>query len=114
MIGKIRCYSVRLQSLRSISDKAFLAKGFDGSEAIIPKSQVLCPDDDVQKSEAYWISAWILEKKELQYSTKKEGWFNPLSYRIEPVITTVVERHIPERIEPKNISPDDSLVKNPI
>lgn len=47
---------------------------FDGSEALIPTSQYFGQDYDVSKSEAHWISAWILEKKELQYSTKK--WTN--------------------------------------
>lgn len=38
---KVLCYSVRLSSLTSISEKAYKAVAFDGSEAIIPKSQVL-------------------------------------------------------------------------
>ena len=59
---KTKCYSVRLQSLVSMSDKAYKATSFDGSEAILPKSQVFGVDYDVQKSEAYWISSWILEE----------------------------------------------------
>lgn len=73
--GKRKYYSVRLESLIDISDKAYKAIAFDGSEAIIPKSQVYGPDLEVEKSEAFWISAWILEQKELQYSTKKVRWF---------------------------------------
>lgn len=57
---KVLCYSVRLKSLTSISEKAYKAVSFDGSEAILPKSQVLAQDYDVQKSEAYWISKWLL------------------------------------------------------
>ena len=38
---KVLSYSVRLSSLTSISEKAYKAVAFDGSEAIIPKSQVL-------------------------------------------------------------------------
>ena len=71
---KVLCYSVRLSSLTSISEKAYKAVAFDGSEAIIPKSQVLGQDYDVSKSEAYWISEWILRQKDLQYSGKKEDW----------------------------------------
>ena len=109
---KTKCYSVRLQSLVSISDKAYKATAFDGSTAIIPKSQVFGSDYDVQKSEAYWVSCWILEQKEgFQYSDKKIGWFNPDTYRIEPNITTIVEHHVPERIEPKKIQPDANLIK---
>ena len=109
---KTKCYSVRLQSLVSISDKAYKATAFDGSTAILPKSQVFGVDYDVQKSEAYWIGAWILEQKEgFQYSEKKIGWFNPDTHRVEPNITTIVEHHVPERIEPKEIQPDKNLIK---
>ncbi len=73
---KVKCHSVRLQSLVSISDQAYKATGFDGSSDIIPKSQVYGPDYEVLKSEAYWIAAWILEKKNIQHSTKKTMWFN--------------------------------------
>lgn len=72
---KTKCYSVRLESLVSISDRAYKATAFDGSEDIIPKSQVFGQDWEVTKSEAYWISAWILEKKSIQYSSKKVKWF---------------------------------------
>lgn len=75
---KIRCCSVRLKSLVSISDRAYKATSFDGSEAIIPKSMVFDQDYEVLKSEAYWIAEFILEKEDckIQYSTKKVKWFN--------------------------------------
>ena len=44
----------------SISPKAYKAVSFDGSSDIIPASQVFGQDHDVSKSDAYWISAWIL------------------------------------------------------
>lgn len=75
-IMKVKCFSVRLQTLYEISEKAFRAVAFDGSTAIIPKSQVFGRDCEVQKSDAYWISAWILEQKEIQYSNKKVKWFS--------------------------------------
>ena len=101
-----------MQSLVSISDKAYKATAFDGSTAILPKTQVFGTDYDVIKSEAYWISTWILEQKEgFQYSNKKIGWFNPDTHRIEPNITTIVEHHVPERIEPIIINPDKLLLK---
>ncbi len=96
---KVLCYSVRLSSLTSISEKAYKAVAFDGSEAIIPKSQVLGQDYDVSKSEAYWISEWILRQKDLQYSGKKEAWFDKDTGKMLPTYT--VEKHIPEKIEPK-------------
>lgn len=70
------CYSVRLESLVRISDKAFKATAFDGSSDIIPASQVFGRDYEVMKSDAWWISAWILGKKSIQYSGKKQAWFD--------------------------------------
>lgn len=58
---KTKCYSVRLQSLFSISDKAYKATAFDGSSDVLPASQVFGQDYDVQKSDAYWIAAWIMK-----------------------------------------------------
>jgi len=98
---KTKCYSVRLESLVSISDKAYKAIAFNGSEAIIPKSQVYGRDLDMIKSEAYWITAWILEKKNLQYSTKKQAWFYTDTGKRAPEIT--VTRHIPKKINKKVI-----------
>ena len=94
---KTNCYSVRLVSLVSISNKAYRAIAFDGSEAIIPKSQVFGSDYGVQKSNAYWIGAWILGKKSLQYSTKKEAWFDSETGKMMP--TYKIEKHIPEKKE---------------
>ena len=96
---KIKCYSVRLESLVSISDKAFKATAFDGSSCILPKSQVFAPDYEVNKSEAYWISAWILEKKPIQYSFKKSGWFNEHGVRLDDV---KVKHHQPLKKSPVN------------
>lgn len=97
---KTKCYSVRLESLVSISERAFKATAFDGSEAIIPKSQVFGQDFDVQKSDAYWISAWILSKKNLQYSTKKEGVFDLKKNKIERKFDVEIEFHRPKIINP--------------
>lgn len=100
---KTKVLSVRLKSLIRISDKAYKATAFDGSTAIIPISQVFGVDFDVQKSEAYWISEWILEKKELQYSDKKIAWYNSDTRKLEPHI--IIEHHKPEPKEAINIEP---------
>jgi hypothetical protein len=105
---KTKCYSVRLASLVSISDKAYKATAFDGSTAVLPKSQVYGQDYDVQKSEAHWIAAWILEKKELQYSTKKEAWFDE-NGEMQP--TYHVEHHKPEKLSPVKDNRHDSLTR---
>jgi hypothetical protein len=96
MASKVKCYSVRLASLTRISDKCYKATGFDGSEDLIPASQVFGPDYEVQKCDAYFISAWILEKKNLQYSDKKERWFDSDSGDMLPTYT--VEHHKPEKV----------------
>lgn len=93
---KTKCYSIRLQSLSSISDKAYKATAFDGSEAIIPKSQVFGQDHEVKKSDAYWVSAWILEQKDIQYSNKKTAYFDKDSGEMLPNIT--YKKHIPSKI----------------
>ena len=56
------------------------------------------PDYEVQKSEAYWISAWILEKKSIQYSSKKQAWFDENGNRL-PDYT--IDHHTPEKREAK-------------
>lgn len=104
---RVKCYSVRLESLVSISDKAFKAVCFDGSTDIIPKSQIFGQDMDVTKSDAWWISAWILEKKNIQYSCKKVSMFDSDSMRMLPDIS--VEKHKPERIIPVNDNSIESL-----
>ena len=96
---KILCTSIRVESLISISDKAFKVRSFDGREDIIPKSCVLGRDYEVQKSEAYWIAAWILNKKNILYSNKKQCWFNENG---EKIPTTTYERHLPTKEEPIN------------
>jgi hypothetical protein len=109
-MSKVKCYSVRLESLISISEKAYKATAFDGTTAIIPKSQVFGQDYDVQKSDAYWISSWILEQKELQYSSKKESWFEKeLSHASNEGVE--IERHIPEEKEALEVEPIAELVK---
>ncbi len=95
---RVLCYSVRLSSLTRISDKCMRGTAFDGSEALIPTSQIFGQDYDVTKSEAYWISAWILEQKTLQYSAKKEAWFDSITRKKLP--TYIIEKHKPKAVKP--------------
>jgi len=88
------CYSVRLKSLHSISEKAVKAVAYDGSEAILPKSHVFGVDYEVERSDAWWISAWILERKSLQYSRRKSRWFDENGNQLPDV---TVEKHKPEK-----------------
>jgi hypothetical protein len=103
---KVKCYSVRLESLVSISDKAYKAVAFDGSSDIIPKSCVFGPDNEVQKCEAFWISVWILEKKSLQYSEKKSRWFDKDTHEQLPDYYVEVHRPIKQAPVSDNSIPD--------
>ena len=105
-----KCYSVRLQSLISISEKCYKAVAFDGSEALIPKSQVYGQDWDVQKSEAYWISEWILDRLEIQFSRKKWTLFSKSGKNIGQV---TYEHHKPKKLDSSKINHDESLTRTP-
>ena len=104
---KVHCYSVRLSSLTRISDKCMLATAFDGSEALIPNSQIFGQDYSVNKSEAHWISAWILDKKDIQYSSKKEAWFDSESRKMVPHF--VFTKKTPAKIEFTEVQPIKEL-----
>lgn len=108
---KVKCYSVRLEHLVSVSDKCYKATAFDGSEAFIPKSQVYGQDYEVQKSDAYWVASWFLEKDDvrLQYSSKKEGWFDKDTGRRLP--SYHIEKHVPTKIDAIVTQPAPELVK---
>jgi len=108
-MSKVKCYSVRLESLTRISDRCYKARSFDGSEDLIPMSQVMGNDNDVQKSDAYWISAWFLEKKNIQYSTKKEAWFDSESGRMLPTFT--VEKHVPKKLKTTKTKAHADLIR---
>ena len=98
---RVKCYSVRLASLDPVSRLAYKAVAYDGSSDIIPASQVYGQDHEVVKSDA-----WILEKKNLQYSRKKSATFDKETRRRIPEI--IVEKHHPGHVQPveDNIIPD--------
>ena len=103
------CYSVKLESMTPISPKCYKAVAYDGSEALIPASQYFGEDYDKLKSNAHWISDWILSKKDLQYSSKKEAWFDRDTGKMLPKYT--FEKHVPTKIENKKVKPDESLTR---
>lgn len=105
---KTLCSSVRLESLTQISEKAFRARSYDGSEDIIPKSCVFGRDFEVEKSEACWIASWILPKKKIQYSTKKQRWFDENGKMLP---TYKVEHHTPHSISPVADNAIEDLAK---
>ncbi len=99
---------MRLESFYSISLKCYKAVAFDGSEALIPASQYFGQDYDVSKSKAYWITEWILKKKELQYSSKKWTNFSKEGKNIGQIEFT---HHKPKKLDKSNIKHDDSLTR---
>lgn len=109
---KTECYSVKLQALLSISDKCYKAVCFDGSEALIPRSQVFGRDLEriYDESEAWWISKWILEQKPIQYSSKKAAWFDTVT-RKKVSAPATYEVITPKRIEAQPIEADESLTR---
>lgn len=108
-MGKVKCYSVRVKSLTLISEKCAKVESFDGSTDLIPTSQIFGVDYDVEKSSAYWISAWILERKNIQYSTKKIGYFDTYSGAISSPVH--IEHHVPEQLTADNSEPIEDLIK---
>ena len=95
---RVKCLSVRLSSFEQISAKAYKATAYDGSSAIIPASQVYGQDYEVSKTDAWWISEWILQKKELQYSHKKVAWFDKDTGRKLPSIS--ITTNTPVKLNP--------------
>lgn len=70
---KTKYLSVRLDTMRRISDKCYKATAFDGSSALIPASCVYGVDSE-RSTEAWWIAEWILLKRSLQFSRQKFMW----------------------------------------
>lgn len=100
-----KCISVRLESFIPISPKCYKAIAFDGSEALIPASQYYGQDYDVSKSEAHWITEWILQRVNLQHGSKstmftKEG---------KNIGNIEFEHHTPKKLNLDTINHDKNL-----
>ena len=67
-------YRVKYQELKDISEKAVVVKCFDGSEDVLPKSQII-DEFSLGKTESVLVPCWLAEKKNIQYSEKKV-WIN--------------------------------------
>jgi len=88
-----------------ITEKAYKVRCFDGSEDIIPASCVFGRDESVTKCDAYWIAAWILPKKNIQYSSKKRAMVSEWGSVSEVTVT----HHRPQRISPQEDNIIDEL-----
>lgn len=115
--GDVLCLSVRLKSVRLISEKAYKITDLNGNEDIIPASQVFGIDTDDIANDAWWISKWILKKKNIVYSDRKSKWFKSDERRATPKITrrqrhdVTIIKHTPEDIEPVEHNEIESLAR---
>lgn len=102
-----KAYSVRVASVEDISPKAVRLTAFDGSSDIFPKSAIFGEDLEVTRYAALWVAAWILPKKELQFSTKKVAFFGGRGQMRRFVVQA--EEHKPERVAPAGNNEIDEL-----
>jgi hypothetical protein len=93
---KTKCYSVKLDNFYPISKKCFLAVDYSGNESLIPKSQFFGVDGDICGN-AYWISEWILSKKNLSYSRKRAAWHDKKTGLVSPHFEVIT--HKPKEIK---------------
>lgn len=101
MKDKTKCFLVRTAEFRPISDKAAVVRTFDGATCTVPLSQYCI---EPTEENGVWIAAWLLERSPLQYSTKRIGWYNEATGRVQEQRGAI--RHVPGHIDP--ISPDTS------
>ena len=105
----MKCYLVKLQEFRQITPKCYKAVDFSGHEDLIPASQV-CGIMQGKAGVNVYISAWILEQKNLQYSAKNPVEVKPGQSSNGDVVAIV--KHTPPKLEPeKGVAADASLTR---
>lgn len=105
----MKCYLVKLKEFEQITPKCYKAVDFSGNEDLIPASQV-CGIMQGKAGADVYISAWILECKNLVYSDKNPVDIEPGTCINEDVVT--VTRHVPEYMAPEiGVEADASLVR---
>tara|TARA_Y100001972_G_C7657837_1_gene331417 strand:+ start:2722 stop:2934 length:213 start_codon:yes stop_codon:yes gene_type:complete len=58
---------VRFRELKNISEKAIAIKCYDGSEAVLPKSQIhIHPFKD----DVIFVPRWLIDQKQIQFKEK--------------------------------------------
>lgn len=105
----MKCYLVKLQEFNQISPKCYKAVDFSGNEELIPASQV-CGILQGKAGADVYISAWILERKNLVYSEKNPVYIEPGEMPNEDVV--IVVKHHPKKLEPETgVKADASLTR---
>ncbi len=104
---------LKLKALVSISPKAFLAKAYNGDEAILPKSQVFeiktLNDLDEDSSECF-VASWVLNDKKLQHS-HHDYWYNLKTGKAQLIGTIDTHVHVPEKVNYTDININDDLLR---
>lgn len=104
-----KCYLVKLQEFRQITPKCYKAVDFSGHEDLIPASQVYGIMQGKAGANVY-LTAWILERKSLQYSDKSPVFIEPGEVPDEDVVT--ITRHHPPKLDPEfGVTADASLIR---
>ena len=83
--------SVKVKEAKKVTEKAWLLRMWDGREDIVPASQIEGWDGE----NSLWVSEWILEKKNLQWSSKRKA-FKSKDGRM--VLADSIRKHTPERV----------------
>lgn len=108
-----KCYLVKLQEFRRISDKCFVAKDFCGNEELIPASQCYGMSIQYDKGIGVYLTDWILSHKSLTYSMKDVVWIDERDADCDGFVQVEkIIKHSPERLSPvKGAKADASLVR---
>ena len=105
----MKCYLVKLKEFEQITPKCYKAVDFSGNEDLIPASQV-CGIMQGKAGADVYLSAWILERKNLVYSDKNPVDVEPGQIPDEDVV--IVVRHIPQYLVPETgVEADASLTR---
>lgn len=105
----MKCYLVKLREFEQITPKCYKAVDFSGNEDLIPASQV-CGIMQGKAGADVYLSAWILERKNLVYSDKNPVFIEPGEGPDEDVV--IITRHVPLYLVPETgVEADASLVR---
>lgn len=99
----IYAVSIKLDVIEE-TEKALFVSDFQGIKTWLPKSTLLCTDN-----EYIVLAMWIVEAKKLNYSPKRIGWYRNGRFNMTGLTTTVV--HTPEKIDAKETQIDSDLLK---
>lgn len=103
---KTKTYQVKIKSITPCGG-AFLIEDYNGNNDYFPKSTVF----ESNNENMVYISAWILEKKEITYSYNKIFWYDRVTNTAMPHIC--ITKYTPNKVQfdPNEVRVDESLIK---